>query len=558
MILVILTTVIIAIVLYLSLIGKIYPVLIYLMSILLLYQTTLIGLGVVGSDIQLELYYAREALAHGWNHGLVESQSNLSVVIGVLAPFLSKIFDIDLLIIFKWIFPAMFAFVPVILFCAFKKQFGEKTALYAVLFFVIIPVFNMEIASIAKSMVAELFLAVAIWIVASDIKSVYKCLGLVACAALAFVTHYTIGSILICYLIGIVLFVFAGKIVRLKVFQGPFPYYFLVVIAIIAFAGFSYFSIVGSGMLIRTYSIIANWLAGNVSSLFTHGNLVVPVGYNTIVEVPITIGYLQQQPAFVRAGTGFDFLEVSLLGKIFRIVQYFTELMIIIGAGYCLFCKKAVKPEFMAGILTALTMLAFCIFIPVFSMIVNMTRFYHMALFFLAPCFVIGFEIFKKAKPWVLTLVFIVYYVFASGIAFEVANVTDITRIDVPFSHALSAERTGSAGVYTQGDLDCARWMVEEGDPQLRTCGDQNSMALISSYTYYYPRIADDPSKVPLSWNRYYLLLSDWNYRHNQYTKVSTFGTGLRVLEAIPSLEHATEVYSSGTSKVYLVDNEAD
>jgi uncharacterized membrane protein len=187
-----------------------------------------------------------------------------------------------------------------------------------------------------------------------------------------------------------------------------------------------------------------------------------------------------------------------------------------------------------------------------------MTRFYHFALFFLAPCFVLGFDIFKKAKWWIFSFVFIMYYVFASGIVFEVTKVSSLDKFDVPFSHALSAERLGSAGIYTQDDLNCAKWLAEKSDVNLRILGDQNAGALISSYMYYYPRMLNDTSgsnSFPILTNSpYYLFLTDWNYRNHKYVVVASMGTGLRRIISFPDLTNAVEVYSSGNSRVYLME----
>ena len=48
--------------------------------------------------------------------------------------------------------------------------------------------------------------------------------------------------------------------------------------------------------------------------------------------------------------------------------------------------------EFLAGVGAAFFLLLFCIFMPYFSSTINMTRYYHTSLFFLAPALVIGAE----------------------------------------------------------------------------------------------------------------------------------------------------------------------
>jgi uncharacterized membrane protein len=542
--------------------------------------------GVVGSDIQQELYCARQALESGWNYSaILVSQSNFSIITGLLAPFLSWLFCIDLLVVFKWIFPAVFALTPVVLYCAFKKQFSERVALYAALFFIIIPVFNMEIAANAKSMIAELFLAIAVWIIVSDIKNIYKLSGLILSVTLALAMHYTVGIVLVLYLFGIIFIVFFGRLFRIKIFKSlSTPLWILVIVVVVALVfGFLFFSVIGGGVLLQILSAIAIWVKNNVLGVFSQtpsaslsenvtastllfsstvsspaSSVLSPSIFDSVIATVLgAFSYLQEQSSFVKYGMGLDFFDASWLGKISRIFQYFTQIMILLGIFFCLLYKK-VKSEFVAGVLIALFMLLMCIFIPSFSAIANMTRFYHFALFFLAPCFVLGFDIFKKAKWWIFSFVFIMYYVFASGIVFEVTKVSSLDKFDVPFSHALSAERLGSAGIYTQDDLNCAKWLAEKSDVNLRILGDQNAGALISSYMYYYPRMLNDTSvsnSFPILTNSpYYLFLTDWNYRNHKYVVVASMGTGLRRIISFPDLTNAVEVYSSGNSRVYLME----
>jgi uncharacterized membrane protein len=525
--------------------SKLYPYLIYIIAILSLYQTTLLGAGVIGSDIQQELYYAKQVLVSGWDYSSQQfSTSNLSIVIGILAPFLAQLFNIDLIIVFKWVFPAFFAFVPVILYFAFKKQISAKCALYSSLFFIIIPVFNMEIASIAKSMISELFLAIAIWILLSDIKIIYKIGALLPLILLALVTHYTIGIFLIWYLIGITLFILLGRVFKVT-WKESIPLMPLIGIILISLLfGFWYFSVAGNGQLITLLSNMVNWLAdGSVNA-----SVVAPVG-----------NYIQNQPQFVRSGIGLDFFDSSILGQVFRIIQYFTQFMILVGVGYIIWNRKSFKPEFIAGILTALSMLSLCVLIPNFSAIANMTRFYHLSLFFLAPCFVMGFQIFKRAKLWIFSGIFITYYLFVSGIVFEVVKVSDIHKFEIPYSHALSADRVGTVGVYTQGDLYCAYWLEKSSDGNLLITGDWYTLNLLEGYLPL-NRLYFDTVTLTYQDNElgsfYYLFLTDWNYMHNKYIAVydeQTGGTGLRDLISIPDFK-GVEVYSSGNSKVFKVE----
>jgi uncharacterized membrane protein len=110
---------------------------------------------------------------------------------------------------------------------------------------------------------------------------------------------------------------------------------------------------------------------------------------------------MNKAPMLVKVGTGFDFMEMPIEGKVFRLVQYLTQLMIIVGVLWVIFAYKRhnYPAEYVGLVGCACILLAVSIFIPSVSEIVNMTRVYHYALFAVAPMFVVGAE-FAGNKLW--------------------------------------------------------------------------------------------------------------------------------------------------------------
>ena len=95
---------------------KLYPLIIYIFSVSILFQTSLISSYVTGFDIQQEYYLANLVITNSfWNSNLnFVVNSMLSVTI--LAPILSIFSKIDLNWILKIIYPALLALVPLGLF----------------------------------------------------------------------------------------------------------------------------------------------------------------------------------------------------------------------------------------------------------------------------------------------------------------------------------------------------------------------------------------------------------------------------------------------------------
>jgi len=360
---------------------KYYPYCVALISLGLVYQTTMLGIYTVGSDIQRESYLSRVAM-NGWSPGAAGlGQSNTSIVVGIIAPLLSTLLHMDMTWVYKAVLPLFLVATPVILFHAFRLQIGDLKAYFATLFFMIVPVFNLEIAQIGKSMVAEFFLALMILSMVSKTK--WKSVGIIGSLLMTIFCHYTIGILAVCYLIAVV----TGRLVTHKIKWGilanrTIPIKTMVVALVLGLiALLSYYSYVLSGEMVHTVAGIPKAVAVDTQ----------------VASEAQQDNYLENQEYLVKAGIGLDFADATAVGKIFRVIQYLTELLIVVGAVYLLFNYRRYNfsLEFMICVGASFVLLLFCIFIPKFSVIINMTRFYQVSLFFLAPMLVLGTDAVK-------------------------------------------------------------------------------------------------------------------------------------------------------------------
>jgi len=329
----------------------------------------------VGSDIHSELYYAKLNTIQVWDYDLLRTD-NASFVIWFIAPMLSKLLMLDMVWIFKAVLPIFLAFVPVVLFLVFKRQFGDMRAFFAVIFFMVIPAFSMEMASIAKTMVAELFFALMVWVVVNDWKWQYKILGICLTLLMQVVCHYTVAVMGICFLVGmfgirIVVSpfkwsLFTNSKVPLLVILSCF------ILGIVAFG--AYHGLTSQGHIVNRILPILSAFSPNGHS----------AGIN-VIGIPVS--------SMAKLAIGLDFMSVSIEGKIFRIVQFLTQIMIIIGiVRLAFFNRFNVTAEFVGFIGASGILLAACIFLTTFANMINMSRFYHFALFFISPMFVLGCE----------------------------------------------------------------------------------------------------------------------------------------------------------------------
>lgn len=386
--------------------SKFYPYIVFLLALGLVYSTTLLGSTVVGSDIQREIVISRNALEGTWDITGTENQSGTSLVLGILAPVLSKILFLDIVWIYKAVLPLFLALVPVVLYLAYKEQFNPLLALYSAIFFSIMPTYSLEIAQIAKSMIAELFLALMILLLVSKVR--FKAIYIGLCLLGMVVSHYTIALAGLAYLAGVLLF----RLVTFKWLRN-FRTSLLVILIplLITIPVFGlYYSKAGGGVInvvvIQVQKVFSDIVFNNASfqstssgvklgpSYPTEPSSVEPIpgaGMITMSENPI-VSYFQHQPRLVQMALGLDFFEVSIWGKIFRVLQLLIQFFILLGTFLVLVTKNNFCAEFKGGIVASIVLLGCCILIEQFSAIINMTRFYHLALFFLAPCFIYPFS----------------------------------------------------------------------------------------------------------------------------------------------------------------------
>jgi len=150
--------------------------------------------------------------------------------------------------------------------------------------------------------------------------------------------------------------------------------------------------------------------------------------------------------------------------------------------------------------------------------------------------------VFKRASLVVSTLL-MAYFIFTSGLVFEAMKCQSTGTINVPYTLALSSERTGILSMYNADDVACAVWLAENVG-ELPFVADYNSMALLMGFRFW------DVS--PESSNAYYVFLTTWNTQHGKMVVGS--GPGLRMYEPLPNLENAIEVFRRKDAVVYYVE----
>jgi uncharacterized membrane protein len=389
---------------------KHYPFYIFGLSLSLIWQTSMIGTYIVGVDIHSEYYVVNEVLRNGWNPDWI-NVGNTSVILVFLSPLLSNI-GLDVIWQFKALFPFVCAFVPVILYFAFKNIFGNKRAYFSSLFFMIMPMFTMEVVSMVKSQWAYLCLAGMVYFFTSQHKYKAVYVGLLAVGTI--LAHYTVGIIAMFYLIGIVIVLSVMNIGKIKIwFKHTIPVKQMVLSTICVVVVFcTWFSFAGNGFMLNQVKSVGSSILLGLSINSTSQSVSEPSPspstpnpdseYKELVKdyivnqtVPTNDSYFGRQPPMIRSAIGMDFVGVSVWGKVFRILQYLTELLLVIGFIFLILKRKRynLTAEYIAGVVCSFILLACSVFVPYFNvMTVTTTRMYAITLFFIAPLLVVGVE----------------------------------------------------------------------------------------------------------------------------------------------------------------------
>ncbi len=171
---------------------KLYPLTIFVVAISLLYHTALISKFIWGYDVILEYHYADIVLKNSfWDPKLISSYNGVLSIV-MLLPIYSIISNLSLDTIIKVIYPFIYSFVPLGLFLLFKKQTESyKLSFLSVFLFMALMSFFMEKVSLARQEIAELFLVLLFIVLFSkDIK--YKWILYIIFGVSLMVSHYSI------------------------------------------------------------------------------------------------------------------------------------------------------------------------------------------------------------------------------------------------------------------------------------------------------------------------------------------------------------------------------
>jgi uncharacterized membrane protein len=438
-----------------------YPLILLSIVLAILLSTALMSNYLYGDDIQGEFnrfLVTKTALiwqpSSFFTYQQMSDNSMLSLT--VFPTMLSNLLNVGPTSVLKIIYLCIFSLVPIGLYEIYRKQWSDRIAFVAVVFFMANFAFFVALLQEAKQMIAEVFYVILfLELLNNDVKS-YKSSWMIVVLALfgIVVSHYSMSFIFIL----LTLFTWlGGKLLFRKSVKK-------INAQIIAFTSslvfFWYLYIVPAGPFYKFVGIIQT-IFGNFITEFFSSN-------SRGVEVQSALG-LAARP--------------STLHYIGTYLYDITILLILVGFIVLLIAwrRKRINSEFCLLITFDVGLLVSTVAVPNFSGMLQLGRLYEVILMFLSPLFVLGSEaifksILKVARPknplnlnfkkqnatiaMALTLIILaVFFLFQSGVIYEISN------DPAPSNFSLSYSKFQNSPILIhECDLFSAKWLSNYGD----------------------------------------------------------------------------------------------
>jgi uncharacterized membrane protein len=445
---------------------KFYSLAVLMTAIAILFQSSLVSSYIVtfGSDIPNEFIAFNLTKTSGfWGSTNPFSGSAFfgryysMLSITILPTIYSALLNLNFTWMSKLLIPFLFSLVPVTLYYAWKEQIGAKYAFISAFLFMSQLTFYTEMLGLDRQMIAELFLALLLFVLFSNrLKQPEKIMCFMVFGAAMIVSHYALALIFLSFILAVWLLSIFLKISNRKLTLG-----LIVLFSVMMLVWYIYTS---SGAAFSSMMSFGTYVGNQLGSFFN----------------------VNSRGTTVLEGVGLA-SSPSILNTISRMFAYFTEGLIaigFIGLVWQKLKKPQLKDQYFAFAAVAMILLFALIAVPGLANTLNMTRFYHILLFILAPlCAMGGQEIVKilskKEKEfWItilLLLILVPYFLFQTNFAFEIA------KSESGFSVALSTDRMSPLQLYDQaGYTDVysvfgAQWLARYCNPDPLLYSDASS-----------------------------------------------------------------------------------
>lgn len=403
--------------------NKFYSYVLFIISISMLYHNSLISNYIWGFDIMMEYKLANSIIAQSFWDYTIPLTINAMLSTTILGPFIVKITNINLIWIYKVIFPFIFSLVPLGLYEIFKNQTSEKLAFLSSFIFISFYAFFIEMFQLPRQQIAEFFLVlILILILEKQTNRRMKFLLLIFTLSLV-VSHYATSYIVISIflLAWLILKTFGYNLKNLNKFsfltnqfkKMNFPkgkensklnLNYMVIFIIMAVVWYIFIS---SSINYNIFINISNHIITNLMSDFLS-----PSSTQSIHLVSRSGGLIQHIETFLYLAIQFCiFIGLASIFLKFKKFNFKVEYMAIAYVTFFIAIAGAVVPNLGSTL--------------------NVSRLFHITLIVLSPFCVIGgiflsqkfLRIKNSSKALkVFSLFIIIFFLFNSKVIYEITD----------------------------------------------------------------------------------------------------------------------------------------
>ncbi len=525
----------------------IYPFLTFIISLSLLFHTSLISNYIWGWDMQIEYFLAYGVIHNSfWNPNYYNSINDM-LSITIFGPIISILSGLNITWVLKIVYPLIFSLVPVGLFWIFKKQTSDKIAFLSVFFFMSIFTFYTELNQLGRQEIAEFFFIPFLILLLNDsMRPIKRSILMVIFALSLVVSHYGFAYVFALTLafVYLILFLTDRKLISTLInrlrkvnlkdinpIKTKDPRIRITFVALFIIFALSWYIYTAKSFNFISIILIGAHISGSFTDLFNP-----------------------------QTAQGLYALTVDISSPLHNIAKYLNLLFqLFIGIGVLLSLYKLIitpeiikfKREFMIFAIVALFILFMSIALPYFSSALNETRLYHITLFFLAPFTVIGgiesFKILNKCfrRSWtvketenslkIISILMAVLFLFYIGFIYQVTG-------DHPTPTSFSISNV-DYDVFNQEEVSSANWLINNKNNN-NIYADYYRIPLFSSITTepiksYQYRIYPES----------YIYLGSYNLKTG---KILVNSTSMSYEEYYNIIEQDDKIYDNGGSYVYL------
>lgn len=590
-----------------------YPLAVFAIALSMLYFASLISSNVWGWDVQEELYHANLVLTNGvWNTSL-QGSTNAVTSVTLLAPILSLTSGVNVIWLFKIVYPLVFAFVPLALFVTVGTQANDKIAFLSAFFVSSLFTFFGEMPALARQEIAELFLVLLLVLTVDKYRSVaekrrvYVLLAVFASSLV--VSHYALALIYLAYvtIAWLALFLVDNPALsRLRrSAQGveadrlATPYRMLTFFFVLAFAAFTvaWYLTLGSAAAASIDTVV-----GQVLGTFAPATVAVAVGVGAAVYVgALALTYTIAARRLRKTGTwawvfaaaplalfvtlggrGQYYYGASLNGilqggtlspihELGLILYVLSVLLIVVGLGAVLALRSSrwrFGVEYVALALASLAVLVVATIVPRLAFSINMTRLFHISTLVLAPFCVTGGLLIAQSVVRLTTksretgrtalelrmvaAFFVTLFLFSSGFVYEVTHQGSMSFVlNSSVDAPIFNDREVAAGQW----LNDTRGSVARGGLLIPIYADAHRRTLFDRFDLYHSATFFlQPRDTPPN---SYIYLGTFNIERDQIARIAATtllgGTEISYADLHRGVEGRNKIFNDGGAAIYYL-----